>query len=83
MKSDPAHDCVICHHLRKPGSGAVSLIGLHTAIEGIICAANRRLNDGPKGTPHVMAHVCAEHVIDVYRGRVPGVAMAWRAATPA
>ncbi len=76
-------NCAVCQHLQKPGSGSTSLIGLLTSLECILRLAQARLDDGPQGKPHVMAHVCAEHVVDIYRGRVPGVAMAWRAATRA
>jgi len=72
--------CVICQHFQTAGRGGTSLTGLTTGIEDIISAAQTRLDDIPGGQPHIMAYVCAEHVIDIYRGRVPGVAMAWLVA---
>ncbi len=75
-----SQSCAICHYLQTAGSGSTNLIGLATGVECILEAAQTRLDDGPQGRPHVMAHVCAEHVVAVYRGRVPGVTMAWRAA---
>jgi hypothetical protein len=73
--------CTICQHLQTAGGGATSLIGLVTSLECILAAAQARLEDGDQDKPHVMAYVCAEHVVAIYRGRVPGVTMAWRVAT--
>ena len=75
--------CTICDHLQEEGGGATSLIGLATSLACILGAAQARLDDGDRDTSHVMAHVCAEHVVAIYRGRVPGVTMAWRTATMA
>lgn len=32
---------------------------------------------------HVVVPVCPEHAVDVYRGRIAGVQMAWRLAAAA
>lgn len=54
-----------------------------TSVECLLACATRQLDDRPQGETHVMAHVCSQHVVEIYRGRVPGVAMAWKAATSA
>jgi len=72
--------CAICRHFEMAGSRSTSLIGLITDVECILDSAQARLDDGPEGRQHVMANVCPEHVVDIYRGRVPGVTMAWQAA---
>lgn len=82
-ESELSLDCVICHHFSPDGGGAINLIGLATSVEGIIAGSSRRIDSERHGAAHVMAHVCSQHVVEIYRGRVPGVAMAWRVATPA
>ena len=72
--------CAVCRHLEMADSQPTNLIGLITGVECIVDSAQARLDDGPVGGQHVMAHVCPEHVVAIYRGRVPGVAMAWQAA---
>ncbi|MCL4230288.1 MAG: hypothetical protein KJ053_01780 [Dehalococcoidia bacterium] len=76
-------DCVICRHIGGEGGGAVNLIGLETDHEGVVAGATRRLGPVGSGRAHVLAHVCSQHVVEIYRGRVPEVAMAWRTVTPA
>ncbi len=52
-------------------------IGLLTNRPDLIAAASRRFDD-IDGEAHVLLPVCPEHVVDIYRGRVPSVRMAWR-----
>ena len=75
--------CVICRHFNQADGGRTSLIGLTGNVDFLLDGAQTRLDDGAQDLPHVLAHVCPEHVVAVYRGRVPGVAMAWRVATQA
>jgi hypothetical protein len=52
-------------------------VGLLTREPGIVEAALDRLGaDGEEH--HVLVHTCPEHAVDVYRGRVEGVKMAWQ-----
>jgi hypothetical protein len=30
---------------------------------------------------HLVVHACPEHVVDVYRGRIQGMRMAWKLST--
>ncbi len=70
--------CVICAYYHQDPQRTSNLIGLRTAVRAIVDRASRTVAGG--AAPHILAPVCPEHVIDIYRGRVPGVAMAWRAS---
>lgn len=69
--------CALCslHGDAAPTVG--NPIGLLTSREEIIAAASRRFDD-IEGEAHVLVAVCPEHVVDIYRGRLPRVRMAWR-----
>jgi len=71
------HACAICRHFHQEPRLTAHFIGLATRVDSIVRSALERLDDGAGTEAHVMSPVCPEHVIDVYRGRVPGVAMAW------
>jgi hypothetical protein len=69
--------CVICKHLSLPIRTATGTVGLITSQSTIVSFATEHL--GREGDEdHVMVPACPEHVVDVYRGRVDGVRMAWR-----
>lgn len=69
--------CAICEHLSLPAQAATGTVGLMTAKAAIVEAAlDRFAMDGEEA--HVVVHACPEHVVDVYRGRIDGVRMAWR-----
>lgn len=72
--------CAICEHLALPPQTATGTVGLLTAFKSIDRAAIDHL--GWNGDEqHVVVHACPEHVVDVYRGRIEGIRMAWRLAT--
>jgi|GEM_PF-2288144 len=71
--------CAICQHVQTSPREATGTVGLLTNEAAVIATAVEQL--GRQGEDHhVMVHACPEHVVDVYRGRVPGVRMAWRLA---
>lgn len=72
--------CAICEHLGLPPEQATGTVGLLTAAAGMHGRAIDRL--GWAGLEqHIVVHACPEHVVDIYRGRVPGMRMAWRLST--
>lgn len=72
--------CAICEHLALPPQAATGTVGLLTAATDMHRRAIDRL--GWAGTEqHIVVPACPEHVVDVYRGRIPGMRMAWRLAT--
>jgi hypothetical protein len=82
-KELPLDDCAICRHLGTSPRKAAGSVGLLTSIEAIVNSAAERLDDGGGAAAHVLVPTCPEHAVDVYRGRVEGVAMAWKfAAVP-
>lgn len=79
MKELQLAQCALCLHLEEPPRSTSGTVGLLTAIPTIVNEALDRLAEiGDEF--HVVVHACPEHVVDVYRGRVPGVRMAWRLA---
>jgi hypothetical protein len=73
--------CAVCDVLGDIPRPTTSTIGLNTSLPGLIAHARERLDDGATTAAHVVVSVCPEHVVDVYRGRVDGVSMAWRVAS--
>jgi len=73
-------DCAVCRHLGLVPRATVSSLGLRTAIRGLIEASSARFDDGRDAEAHVLVPVCPEHVVDIYRGRMAGMSMAWRMA---
>lgn len=79
MKERQLANCALCLHLNEPVRSTTGTVGLLTALPTIVNEALDRLAQiGDEF--HVLVHACPEHVVDVYRGRVPGVRMAWRLA---
>jgi hypothetical protein len=73
----PLADCAICLHLNETPRLTTGTVGLLTASERIVGEAIERIGEiGPES--HVVVYACPEHVVDIYRGRVDGVRMAWR-----
>ncbi len=70
-------DCAICLHLNESPRLTAGTVGLLTASERILGVALDRIGDIGQES-HVIVHACPEHVVDIYRGRVDGVRMAWR-----
>jgi predicted secreted protein len=71
--------CALCLHLEVPPRQATGTVGLLTSAPALLDAALDRLAE-IAGESHVIVHACPEHVVDVYRGRIEGVRMAWRLA---
>ena len=70
-------NCAICLHLNESPRLTTGTVGLLTSAPAIVGAALDRISEiGAES--HVLVHACPEHVVDVYRGRVDGVRMAWR-----
>jgi hypothetical protein len=69
--------CAICQHLAMPPRTATGTVGLLTGAQAIVVAALDRFGEAGS-EQHVVVHACPEHVVDVYRGRIEGVKMAWR-----
>jgi hypothetical protein len=69
--------CAICEYLSEPARQAAGTVGLLTDSTVLLAAALDRLETGGR-EQHVVVHACPEHVVDVYRGRIDGIKMAWR-----
>lgn len=72
--------CAVCRYLRLAPCEASGSVGLLTSIPELIFEATDQLESSDPNQPHIMLAVCAQHVVDIYRGRVAGVRMAWRLA---
>ena len=70
-------NCAICQHLALPQREVAGTVGLLTREPGIVAQAIDRFG-ASGGDEHVLVAACPEHVVDVYRERIPGVKMAWR-----
>jgi hypothetical protein len=70
--------CAICDHLGLERRLTTSILGIETRLPDIFSAATGRVAAAAAGPSHVLVPMCPEHVVDVYRERVPGVTMAWR-----
>ena len=77
--------CAICEYLSEPPRNAAGSVGLLTDAQVLLDAALDTLGGSGKDR-HVVVPACPEHVVDVYRGRIDGLRMAWRlgesSATP-
>lgn len=72
--------CAICQHLALPPRNAAGTVGLLTGAPTILCAALDTLGV-TETESHIVVNACPEHVVDVYRGRIEGVRMAWKLAS--
>ncbi len=73
-------NCAICEHLELPPRHATGTVGLLTGSVTMDKSAVDHLGwDGDE--QHVVVHACPEHVVDVYRGRIEGMRMAWKLST--
>lgn len=75
-------ECAICACLGMEPRLTSSTVGINTAIEALIAAALDRDRATASGESHVVVAVCPEHVVDIYRERIPGMSMAWKLAIP-
>jgi hypothetical protein len=73
--------CALCIYLEVPPREATGTVGLLTSAPALL---ELKLDQIAKigHESHIIVHACPEHVVDVYRGRVHGVRMAWRLAEP-
>jgi hypothetical protein len=76
-KRVPMSVCAICEYLSQPPQTAAGTVGLLTNAKVLVDAALDR-HGGSGLEQHVVVPACPEHVVDVYRGRIPGIQMAWR-----
>ena len=74
------HDCAICRHLGTELSRTGNVLGLKTEHMELLPHALTRYDLDDLDRAHILLPVCPEHAVDVYRGRVPGVEMAWQVA---
>ncbi len=76
------NDCELCRYLLLEPRRAAGTIGLNTSIAPLVAAAVLRFDQGGSAEAHVLLPVCPEHVVDIYRGKIQGVTMAWRSVAP-
>lgn len=69
--------CAICAHLGLTPQVTTSFVTLKTAIPALLHAAAA---DHPRLDQEdpIVVPSCPEHAVDLYRGRIPGMDMAWR-----
>jgi hypothetical protein len=70
--------CAICQHLGVPPRDGTGTVGLLTSAPTIVQEAIDNLGESSDNEQHIVVYACPEHVVDVYRGRIAGVRMAWR-----
>ncbi|MCC7088099.1 MAG: hypothetical protein M9925_02095 [Chloroflexi bacterium] len=73
--------CALCIYLEVPLRQATGTVGLLTSVPVLLDWKLDDLGENA-GESHIIVPACPEHVVDVYRGRVEGVRMAWRLAEP-
>lgn len=73
--------CALCIYLEVPLRQATGTVGLLTSAPVLLGLKLDDLGENA-GESHIIVHACPEHVVDVYRGRVDRVRMAWRLADP-
>ncbi|MBI5946565.1 MAG: hypothetical protein HY875_00310 [Chloroflexi bacterium] len=66
--------CAICHHEGADPPESGHLLCLSTTLDHLVSQAAGREGDG------ILLPVCPTHAVDIYRGRLPGVTMAWQFA---
>jgi hypothetical protein len=69
--------CALCTLHGQPATPVANPIGLLTSRGDLLAAATHSYGE-IDGEAHVLVPVCPEHVVDIYRGRVTAVRMAWR-----
>ena len=65
--------CVVCQVFGGELMPATSLVSIETTLPD-----QRARVQLPDAHGARAARLCPEHVVDVYRGRIDGVSMAWR-----
>lgn len=72
------HKCAICRHLGLQPRETDRVVGLTTEIDGLVAEAHDHFHETIGEGTHVMLPACPEHVVDIYRGELAGIRMAWR-----
>lgn len=70
--------CGVCLSLALEPRKASGSIGVWTSSTPLIERASDDLGVAPDGERHIVVAVCPEHVAEIYRGRIPGMTMAWK-----
>lgn len=70
-------ECAICLTFGEDPRPATGSVGLITNIASLTEAALDHFGYSAEGQ-HIIVAACPEHVVDVYRERLPNVRMAWR-----
>jgi hypothetical protein len=72
-----SYSCAICAHLGLTPQVTTNFVTLKTEIPGLVRAAAA---DRPRldAEDPIVVPSCPEHAVDIYRGRIPGMHMAWR-----
>lgn len=77
----PVQPCALCiAQAAEPGL-VKNPVGLLTRRTDLLRHAVQVFGE-LDGATHALIPVCPEHVVEVYRGRVAGVRMAWRLGPP-
>jgi hypothetical protein len=77
------YECAVCHYFGLEALATTSTLGVNTALSFLVGEALEVLSEAPGSEPHIVLAVCPEHVVDIYRDRLPGVSMAWKLAAAA
>ena len=74
--------CGVCLSLDLEPRTSSGSIGIWTSNPSLIAGASEQFGGAPDGDQHVVVAVCPEHVAEIYRGRIPGMTMAWKLSPP-
>lgn len=75
------HECAICRHLGRTPRATMNVVGVVTELPDLL--EMRMPGGADSGAEGASIAACPQHVVEIYRGRVPGVQMVWRTpATP-
>lgn len=67
--------CAVCLYLGIEPETSTSPVTIRTGVRALVMAGRR---ERTAGGPVVVLDVCPAHAVDIYRGRIAGVQMAWR-----
>ncbi|HXU24312.1 MAG TPA: hypothetical protein VN697_09805 [Tepidiformaceae bacterium] len=74
------YECAVCSYLGLESRATASTVGLNTGLSSLVGRALEVFGEVPGGRSHIVVAVCPDHVVDIYRDRLPGVSMAWKLA---
>jgi hypothetical protein len=72
--------CAVCTSVGIGPQPAAGTVALTTALPELIARAEQRFDEGGTEVAQLLVRVGPDHAVVVYRGGVPGVAIAWGAA---